>query len=357
MDQIILIVDDDMTSLKRATSILEDEYRVAAAVNGQMVFKYLEHNTPDLILLDLYMPNMDGFEVMEKLQGNEEYSKIPVVFLSAEQTPESEAKCLDAGAADYVTKPYVPVVLKSRVNKILELAKYREQLEVKIGEQEQDINARTEQISDIQNAVIVGMANLIEERDNSTGNHVKNTQDYVKMLCDELMRLGLYDDELTPEFEAMLVKAAPLHDVGKIKITDLILQKPGKLSEEEYRIIQNHTRYGADIIEDILGAIEETDYLELARDVALYHHERWDGNGYPEGLIGEEIPLGARIMAIADVFDALYADRVYRKGIRPVEAVLAIIEESSGTQFDPTLTDVFLSLKTKLKTYVGEENE
>ena len=153
----------------------------------------------------------------------------------------------------------------------------------------------------------------------------------------------------------MMIKAAPLHDVGKIKITDLILQKPGKLSEDEYRIIQNHTRFGADILEDILGGVEEADYLELARDVALYHHERWDGNGYPEGLRGEEIPLGARIMAIADVFDALCADRVYRRGI-PMEEVLNILEESSGTQFDPMIMDVFLDLKDQLKEYIEKED-
>ena len=355
-NQIVLVVDDDVTSLKLATGILEKDFRVAAAVSGPTAFKYLENNIPNLILLDLNMPDMDGFEVLKKLQANPRYANIPVVFLTAAQEPKVEAQCLSAGAIDYVSKPYVPLVLRSRVQRILELYAYRQNLEEIVKEQAREILSRTERISELQNAVIVGMANLIEERDNNTGHHVKNTQIYVQMLCDALRARGLYSDVLTDRYESMLIKAAPLHDVGKIKITDLILQKPGKLSEEEFRIIQNHSRYGADIVEEILGDIEEEDYLNMARDVALYHHERWDGTGYPEHLRGDEIPLGARIMAVADVFDALYADRVYRKGIRPIEAVLAILEESRGTQFDPTLIDVFLSLKDQLKEYVEKED-
>ena len=200
------------------------------------------------------------------------------------------------------------------------------------------------------------MANLIEERDNSTGRHVKNTKTYVDLLSAALMEKELFPETLDEAYREKLIKAAPLHDVGKIKITDLILQKPGKLSEEEYRIIQSHTRYGADIVEEILGGIEDPEYLEIARDVALYHHERWDGNGYPEGLLAEEIPLSARIMAIADVFDALCEDRVYHRGIRSVDTVLSIIEESGGTQFDPTLTEVFVGLRDKLKAYVEDED-
>ena len=353
--QIVLVIDDDVTSLKRATSILDKEYRVAAAVSGTAAFKYLEHKMPDLILLDLNMPDMDGFAVLKKLRENPAYEKIPVIFLTATQDPESEAKCLESGAVDFVTKPYVPQVFKSRVQRALELTAYQNGLEAMVEKQSQELAARMEQIGNIQNAVIVGMANLIEERDNSTGHHVKNTQAYVQMLCDALSQRGLFPNILTEEYKSMLVKAAPLHDVGKIKITDLILQKPGKLSEEEFQIIQNHPRYGADVIEDILGGVENADYLELARDVALYHHERWDGTGYPEGLRGEAIPLGARIMAIADVFDALSADRVYHRGIRSIDSVLSIIEESGGTQFDPVITEVFLSLRDSLQAYAESE--
>ena len=356
MENIVLIVDDDATSLKLATSILENDYRVAAAISGEMALKYLEKNTPDLILLDLSMPGLDGFEVMQRIAEDKDHSKIPVIFVSATQTPAVEAKCLEAGAVDYVGKPYVPLVLKSRVRRTLELYKYRNQLESMVANQAKAILDQNNQIGDIQDAVIVGMANLIEERDTSTGFHVKNTQTYVRLLCEQIIEEGLYSEIVDEEYKEKLVKAAPLHDVGKVKITDLILQKPGRLSEDEYKVIQNHTRYGADIIEEILGGIEDADYLELARDVALYHHERWDGNGYPEGLTGDEIPLCARIMAIADVFDALCEDRVYHRGIRSVDTVLSIIEESGGTQFDPTLTEVFLRLRDRLKAYVENED-
>lgn len=351
MEHIILVIDDDITSLKRATSILDTDYRVAAATSGEMAFKYLEKNTPDLILLDLNMPDMNGFEVMEKLKEDPEQSKIPVMFVAAMQDPQSEAKCIEAGAVDFVNKPFIPQVLKSRVKSVLELYDYRNHLESMVNDQAKKIGEQTDRISDIQDAVIVGMANLIEERDNSTGHHVKNTQAYVKMICDELYRREMYPNILTEQYRDHLIKAAPLHDVGKIKITDNILQKNGKLSEEEYKIIQNHSRYGADIVEEILGEIEDADYLNVARDVALYHHERWDGTGYPEGLHGEEIPLGARIMAIADVFDALYEDRVYHRGMYSTDKVFSILEESAGTQFDPNIVEVFMTLGDKVREY------
>jgi len=357
MDQIVLVIDDDVTSLKRATGIMEKEYRVAAATSGEMAFKYLERNRPSLILLDLNMPDMDGFQVMEKLKADPEYEKIPVIFLAAVQTPENEAQCLEAGAVDFVNKPFIPQVLISRVKRAMELSGYREQLESMVKDQAKQITAQNEQIRDIQDAVIIGMANLIEERDNSTGHHVKNAQAYVKMLSDAVYERGLYPNIMTEKYRDDLIKASPLHDVGKIKITDVILQKNGKLSEEEYRIIQNHSRYGADIVEEILGGVGDMDYLNMARDVALSHHERWDGSGYPEGLAGEEIPLGARIMAIADVFDALSADRVYHRGIKSIDKVLSILEDSSGTQFDPALVEVFVSLKDKISEYIeNEEN-
>lgn len=356
MDKIVLVVDDDVTSLKLASGILEKEHRVASAISGAAAFRYLEKNTPHLILLDLNMPDMDGFEVMEQLKAHPEYRKIPVIFLSALQTPQSETKCLNAGAVDYVSKPYVPQVLLSRVQRTIELYEYRNKLENKVAEQALDIRHHSEQIMDIQNAVILGMANLIEERDGSTGHHVKNTQHYVKMLSQALLQRKMFPNILTEEYVSLLVKAAPLHDVGKIKITDLILQKPGKLSTEEFQIMKSHTRYGADIIEDILGDVEGEKYLGIARDVALYHHERWDGHGYPEGLRGNEIPLCARIMAIADVYDALSEDRVYHRGIKSIDTVLSIIEESGGTQFDPSITKVFLELKDQLEAHLKKED-
>ena len=351
----ILIIDDDPTSLKRASGIMEEDYRVATAISGSTAFKYLEKNIPDLILLDLNMPNMDWFEVMDRLKVDPRLADIPVIFLAAAQTPQSEAQCFEVGAVDFVSKPFMAPVLKSRVQRVLELYAYRNKLEELVENQEEEIIQQETQISEIQNSVIIGMANLIEERDNSTGKHVKNTQLYVRLICEALTERGMYSDILTDQYKELLIKAAPLHDVGKIKIPDAILQKTGKLSEDEYRIIQNHTRYGADIVEDILGGIENREYLKMARDVALYHHERWDGNGYPERLIGEEIPLGARIMSIADVFDALREDRSYHRGIGSIERVMSIMEESGGTQFDPNIIKVFLDISDQIQEHLEKE--
>ncbi|MBQ9068963.1 MAG: response regulator [Eggerthellaceae bacterium] len=354
---IILIVDDDTTSLKLAKGILDQDYRVATVNSGEMVFKYLEKNRPDLILLDLNMPGMDGVEVMEKLQDNPDYSNIPVIFLTANQDPQSEAKCLESGAIDFVGKPFVPVILQNRVRRVVELFGYRNQLESMVASQAEEIISRSQRISRMQDAVIIGMANLIELRDNNTGRHVKNTQTYVEMIITALKRKGMYPDILTDDYVSNTIRAAPLHDVGKIKISDSILNKPARLTEEEFETIKLHTLYGAEIVDDLLGEVEDPEYLDIAHDIALHHHERWDGTGYPSQLSGDSIPLCARIMSIADVFDALYEDRVYKKGIRPLSASLAIIEDGRGLQFDPVITDVFLEMADELREYVGEEPE
>lgn len=354
---IILIVDDDTTSLRLAKGILDQEYRVATVNSGAMVFTYLENNTPDLILLDINMPDLNGFDVIERMRANPAYENIPVVFLTADQDPQSEARCLESGAIDFVGKPFVPAVLQSRVRRVLELYGYRNQLETMVANQAEVILARTERITRMQDSIIVGMANLIELRDSNTGRHVKNTQTYVQMVCDALVKKGLYTDILTSDYVNNTVRAAPLHDIGKIRISDTILNKPARLTEEEFEIIKTHTVLGAEIIDELLGDVEDQEYLEVARDIALSHHERWDGTGYPNQLPGSLIPLCARIMAIADVFDALYEDRVYKKGIRPLSKSLAIIEDSRGLQFDPVVTDVFLELEPQLREYLEDIEE
>lgn len=351
---IILVVDDDVVNLKLAKTILDDEYRVATINSGAMVFEYLDKNAPSLVLLDIDMPEMDGFEVMQKIASNKVYATIPVIFLTAKTTPSIEAKCLETGAIDFIGKPFVPAVLKSRVKRTLELMQYRNNLEAIVEQQTKIIENKQETLINIQNAVISGMANLIELRDNYTGKHVKNTQVYVEMICSALSEQNMFADILTEDYKNNTIKAAPLHDVGKIKISDAILQKPAKLTPEEYLIMQAHTVYGAEIVSDILGEVENPDYLKIAHDIALYHHEQWNGKGYPEKLAGENIPLCARIMAIADVFDALYEDRCYKKGIRPAPAALEIIKQQRGEQFDPVITDVFLGLEDKLREYLHE---
>ena len=354
MNQVILVVDDDTSNLALAQKILGKEYRIAAANSGMVALKYLENNCPDMILLDINMPEMDGFQVMEKVQQMERFSHVPVIFLTADNDPETETRCFATGAVDFVAKPFIPDVLMSRVKKTLELEIYRANLEHMVEEQTRIITARTRRISQIQEQVIMGMATLIETRDNSTGKHVKNTKTYVRMIASELKARNIYTDILTEDYIMNVYKAAPLHDVGKIKISDAILRKPGKLTEEEYNAMKLHTVYGREIINEIIGGVEDPEYVKIAEDIAMYHHERWDGNGYPIGLKGEDIPLCARIMALADVFDALYEERCYKEPIRPVFKIMQTLKEGRGTQFDPLITDVFISLEQEIKDLLGE---
>lgn len=353
MKNIILVVDDDKTNLALAQKILAPQYRIAASNSGTAALKYLEHNRPDLILLDINMPDMDGFAVMEELRKKEETESIPVIFLTADNLAETEIRCFQLGAMDFVAKPFVPDILLSRVGKTIELDQYRHNLEKMVEEQAEKLMENTRRISMIQDSVIIGMANLIESRDGSTGKHVKNTQMYVRMIADELLKRGLYQEELTPEYIEDLCKAAPLHDVGKIKIPDSILQKPGKLTAEEFDTMKQHTTHSSAIIKTIIGDVEDEHYVKIVEDIAMYHHERWDGTGYPSGLMEENIPLAARIMAVADVFDALYEERCYKPPVRPIERILQIMSEGRGTQFDPVILDVFVQMLPKLKEVLG----
>ncbi len=357
MKEIILVVDDDSANLMLAQKILGKEFRIAAATSGVAALKYLERNKPDLILLDINMPEVDGFEVLEKLRRRKEYKAIPVIFLTADKSTETETKCFQAGAQDFVGKPFVPDILISRVRRILELERYHNRLEELVREQSELLLQRTERISQIQDHVIVGMANLIESRDGSTGKHVKNTQHYVQLIVDELHNRGLFDEILTDEYMQNACKAAPLHDIGKIKIPDHILQKPGKLTEEEFDFMKKHTTYSGEIINDIIGDVEDEQYVKIAGDIAMYHHERWDGKGYPTGISGDEIPLCARIMSVADVFDALCEERCYKPAIRPLEKVFGILQEGKGTQFDPTIVQVFCEMEPLLRQILGEEQD
>ncbi len=353
MKNTILVVDDDKTNLALAQKILMPRYRIAASNSGKGALKYLENHHPELILLDINMPDMDGYEVMEQIRAQEETKTIPVIFLTADNLAETEIKCFQMGAMDFVTKPFVPDILLSRVDKTIELDQYRHKLENMVKEQAEKITEDARRISKIQDSVIVGMANLIDSRDGSTGKHVKNTQMYVRMIAAELRRRNLFDQELTEEYIEDLCKAAPLHDVGKIKIPDAILQKPGRLTPEEFDTMKQHTTHSKAIIKMIIGDVEDEHYVGIVEDIAMYHHERWDGTGYPTGLKEEEIPLAARIMAVADVFDALYEERCYKPPVRPIERIMQIMQEGRGTQFDPVIIDVFMEMLPMLKEVLG----
>lgn len=335
MKKTILVVDDDKSNLMMAQKVLAEDYRVAAVNSGKLAFQYLEKNTPVVILLDIQMPEMNGFEVIKKLQENEKWCKIPVIFLTADRTPETEEACFQMGAVDYIGKPFIPAIMQQRVRRIVELEDYRRNLELMVEQQ-------LERITQLQQDIIITMANLIESRDGTTGEHVKHSSIYTEYLVKKMLETGLYKGQLTFDFVSYIKKAAPMHDIGKITVSDNILRKPGALTEEEYAAMKLHTQEGAKLIKENMGRLAEPEFVKIASNMANFHHEKWNGKGYPNGLKGEEIPLEARIMAVADVFDALVAKRQYKNGMSLEEAKV-IMEKDRGESFEDGLLDLFFS--------------
>lgn len=348
MKDTILIVDDDVMNIKMEQQILKEEYQVATATSGVTALKILECMTPDLLLIDINMPQMDGFELLKEIRNKEETALTPVIFVTAEQNETAEMKALEAGAVDFVTRPFNPSVLRNRIMHSLEMEHYRKRMETMVKEQADQIIAHVNRINKIQKEVIISMANLIESRDGSTGGHVKRTGLYVELLVKALIQNRIHTDILTEEYVENLCNAAYMHDIGKIKVSDSILQKPGRLTEEEYEKMKEHARNGGQIIRKIMEGIEDESYINMAEEVSTYHHEKWDGTGYPDGLKGEEIPLSARIMAIADVFDALTSRRCYKEAMRNEEAY-RLMKKMSGTYFDPVIMNVFFEKFNELE--------
>lgn len=346
MKKTILVVDDDRLNLMMAQKLLAEDYHVAAVNSGELALHYLEKKQPDLILLDIQMPVMDGLEVMQKLQANEKWQKISVIFLTADRTAETEETCFRMGAVDYIGKPFVPAIMMQRIHRTLELDDYRRSLERMVEKQLQ-------RITQLQQDIIFSMANLIESRDGTTGEHVKRTSSYVNLLVEKMQEKGLYKERLTREYIDYLQKAAPLHDIGKIAVPDAVLQKPGKLTKEEYEMIKIHAKEGGRLIRENMSRIADREFVDVACDMASCHHEKWAGGGYPKGIKGEEIPLSARILAIADVFDALVSERQYKKGM-PLEQALAILKEERGRSFEPELLDAFLEAEEELRQMLKE---
>ncbi len=346
----ILVVDDTPANLSLMTGLLKDEYKVKAATNGEKALKIAETQPqPDLILLDIMMPEMDGYEVCQRLQANPATRRIPIIFLTAKTAVEDEQHGLEVGAVDYITKPISPPIVLARVKTHLTLKASADFLRNKADFLEQEVAKRTAEVMAIQDVTIMAMASLAETRDSDTGNHIRRTQHYVKALALKLRDNPRYEPHLTDRFVSMLFKSAPLHDIGKVGIPDRILLKPGKLTPEEFELMKTHTTLGRDAIqaaEDQLGM--KVDFLKMAKEIAQSHQEKWDGSGYPEGLKGESIPLAARLMALADVYDALISRRVYKEGMSHEEAV-ALIREGSGKHFDPDLVSAFLEIHEEFR--------
>ncbi len=304
---------------------------------------------PDLILLDVMMPGMDGYEVCQRLRDDPTTTDIPVIFLTAKSDAADEQKGLELGAVDYIVKPISPAIVTARVRTHLQLKGARDFLRDKSEYLEQEVGRRTQEISTIQDVTMVAMGSLAETRDNETGNHIRRTQHYVKMLALRLKGHPRFSSFLTPDTIELLYKSAPLHGIGKVGIPDRILLKPGKLTAEEFEIMKTHTTLGRNSIMAAEKLIESpTSFLHLAREVAWSHHERWDGMGYPRGLAGVAIAVPGRLMAVVDVYDALVSKRVYKAAF-PHEMAVSIIRESSGSHFDPDIVDAFLATAESIR--------
>ncbi|MCL1049743.1 two-component system response regulator [Shewanella abyssi] len=344
---IILTVDDTVTNIEVVKGVLFDDYLVQAALSGEVALKIINKRKPDLILLDVMMPGMDGYEVCERLKADEATRDIPIIFLTAKSQEEDEAKGLALGAVDYITKPISPSILKVRVKNHLLLKASRELLEKQNEVLEERVLQRTIQLNELQDVAMVAMGALAESRDADTGNHIRRTQRYVKILAEELATTDKYKAYLQPDIITALFKSAPLHDIGKVGVADRILLKPGKLTAVEFEEMKRHTTYGRDAIAAAEGSINIADnFLIFAKEIAYYHHEKWDGSGYPEGLVGEQTPVSARLMAIADVYDALISKRIYKDAFSHQNAV-DIIVAGRGTHFDPLMVDSFVKIVDK----------
>lgn len=346
----ILVVDDTPDNLMLMADLLRDKYRVKVATNGEKALRILQGDPlPDLILLDIMMPGLSGLQVAERLQQEMRTRHIPIIFLTAMAAMENEIQGLALGAVDYITKPISPPRVLARVDTQLKIKAATDFLRDQNDFLEQEVQRRTREVVAIQEVTIQAMASLAETRDNETGNHIRRTQHYVKLLAELLRDHPRFRHFLSDETIQLLFKSAPLHDIGKVGIPDHILLKPGRLTKEEFEIMMTHTTLGRDAIqraEDQLGM--SVDFLRLAKEIAYSHQEKWDGSGYPEGLAGDAIPISARLMAVADVYDALISRRVYKPGMLHEEAV-DIIRQGGGWHFDPDVCNAFLSATEQFK--------
>ncbi len=338
----ILIVDDSPENLSVLGELLRDDYRVRAANSGVVALRLAAlAPTPDLIVLDVMMPGMDGYEVLERLRADPATREVPVIFATSLDAAEDEEKGLSRGAVDYITKPLRPAVVLARLATHLELKRVRDQLKAHNIDLEAQVEARMGENVVIQDVSILALAHLAEIRDTETGNHLRRTQEYVRCLANGLRDHPRFCRELDDEKIKLLAKSAPLHDIGKVGIPDDILRKPGKLDADEWTVMKTHAALGAEAIEDAEREVpQKVAFLDIAKQIARHHHERWDGTGYPDGLAGDAIPLSARLMALADVFDALISRRCYKEPFA-VELARSMIVEQRGKQFDPDVCDAF----------------
>ncbi|MDO8845776.1 MAG: response regulator [Methylicorpusculum sp.] len=346
----ILVVDDQPENQLILDDLLTDDFVVHAASNGEQALTMVTAGTPiDIILLDVIMPGINGFDVCRRLKAWPHTCNIPVLFLTSLDSIADETEGFSAGGEDFIHKPFSAPVVLARIHTHLQLANTRrdlalrnENLELLVNERTRELIRQKQEVINAQDATIIAFCALAEARDNETGNHIRRTQNYVRILAELMRNHPRFCDELNDDVILQLYKSAPLHDVGKVAIPDAVLNKPGKLTAEEWVIMKQHTEFGRDVIAQVeQNSGSEASFLRYARQIAYSHHEKWDGSGYPQGLAGDAIPASARFMAVADVYDALISRRVYKQGYSHEQAI-AIISEGQGRHFDPDIVDALL---------------
>lgn len=345
---IIIIVDDSILNLRIGRDVLKDKYDIFTVTSGQKLLKLLEKVIPNLILLDIEMPEMNGYDTIKILKDNKKTADIPVIFLTAKNDIGSELTGFNLGAIDYISKPFSPPLLLKRIEVHLLVESQKRKLQDYNDNLQDIVKEKTKTVFELQNALFKTIAELVEFRDDVTGGHIERTCEYLEIFINALLRDSPYKEEVLSWDLEFLLKSAQLHDVGKIAIKDNILQKPGKLTTEEFDEMKNHTIYGVNVIKKIGANARENSFLHQAEIFAGTHHEKWNGKGYPLGLSGTDIPLQGRIMAIVDVYDALTNERPYKKAI-PHEEAVEIIKNDSGTHFDPHLVDIFIAHENEFK--------
>ncbi|MGL1934432.1 MAG: response regulator [Fibrobacterales bacterium] len=349
----VLIIDDTPENIDILIESLQDTYALYVATQGKEGIQIALTNLPDIILLDIMMPDIDGYEVCKTLKANPSTQSIPIIFLTALTDVEHACKGLEIGAADFISKPFDHDLLSARISTHLALKSHRDKLELLIKE-------RTLGLELTQRVLIESLGTIAEYRDPETGGHIKRTQNYIKALAKKLNTHPKYSNHLSDSYIDILHTSAPLHDIGKVGIADTILLKPGKLTPDEFNTMKEHAQYGYDILKKIGNKLKNKEVLKVAQDLAFYHHEKWDGSGYPQQLKGEEIPLAGRLMAIADVYDALISKRVYKEPFGQDKAV-AIIKEGSGSHFDPDIVTCFCEIQDTFRniaiTYADFDEE
>jgi len=337
----VFVVDDNNINLLSVDKALSEYYRVFTMTSASAMFRLLENVKPDLILMDILMPEMNGFETLKLLKSNNRYNDIPVIFLTSRNDASTESLGFKIGAVDFISKPFSPPVLLNRIQSHLDI--------------EDIIRERTDSLQRLKNSIISVLADMVENRDRVTGSHIERTTKYIRLLLKTMFEQGMYIGEIEQWDLDLAVSSARLHDIGKVVISDIILNKTGKLTQEEFEKIKIHAAEGERIINKMIAESGDKTFLEYAKLFAGYHHEKWDGTGYPHGFKGLSIPLQGRVMALADVYDALTSDRPYKSVFSHAEA-MEIIIKSSGTHFDPELVKVFLACEKEFQSMAHYED-